>query len=195
MNTSSHKHPAIILAGGQSLRMGGRDKGLIDLGGERMVDRVAARLSVQCQSVLISGPHDYGLGFKCIPDLPDAPAGPAAGLYSILLYFLTQPSAPAGFFTVPVDSPDLPPDLCDRLYAGGQSAIAADKAGLHPVFGWWRLADLQCGFLNMAASERRSLTALAVLCDCRHVMWPGTEHFINLNAPDDLAQYKARDRA
>jgi len=185
-----HTHPTIILAGGQSSRMGIPDKGELDLGGERMVDRVHFRLSSQCDNVLISGPRDYGLGLTFIPDLPDAPGGPLAGLYSVLSYCLKRPEKPLGFFTAPVDSPDVPLDLCERLFDRDRSTIAADDAGHHPVFGWWRVEDVRRAFLVIARSNRRSMTGFAAICNCRYVTWPGKKGFINLNAPDDLAQYR-----
>ena len=37
--------PAIILAGGRATRMGGGDKGLREVGGERLIDRVIGRAS------------------------------------------------------------------------------------------------------------------------------------------------------
>jgi len=44
----------LVLAGGQSRRMGGGDKFLLPLGGRRLVDRVAARLAPQVGALAIS---------------------------------------------------------------------------------------------------------------------------------------------
>lgn len=67
---------ALILAGGQSARMG-QDKALIDWGGETAVSRVASLArSVGAAEVFTVG-RDYGLEF--VPD-PVPGAGPVGGL-------------------------------------------------------------------------------------------------------------------
>ena len=45
---------AVILAGGQSRRMGGIDKGLIDLNGKPLVQHLIDRIAPQVDEVLIS---------------------------------------------------------------------------------------------------------------------------------------------
>ena len=76
--------PAIILAGGRSTRMGGGDKGLREVGGQRLIDRVIARIAPQCGVIALNANGDPArfadLGLPVLPDsLPDHP-GPLAGV-------------------------------------------------------------------------------------------------------------------
>ena len=65
----------LILSGGRSVRMGD-DKALLDWGGRRAIDRVAAiAAAVGAQEIRSVGPGDYGL-----ERVLDARAGPAGAL-------------------------------------------------------------------------------------------------------------------
>jgi len=137
----------VILAGGGGQRMGGVDKGLLELGGRRFIDMVMARAGEQFPDgpppkILISGAHDYGLGVPVINDDKNFPPGPVAGLFSAAQYLYQNALHCKGFFTLPVDGPGFPEDLCARLQIDGVSAVAGDEADIHPVYGWWRLSDL-----------------------------------------------------
>ena len=184
---------AVILAGGQSARMG-TDKAELpwppeEVDGEgqgRLADHIYAKLSVQCEKVLLSGPQNYGLPIAHFADSPNAPKGPAAALYSAL-----DPIGQAeGFFTVPIDAPFFPDDLCARLY-GPQSAIAADPDGLHPVFGWWLRADLKRAFAGVDLTQSLSMRYLAKLCGAREVMWEQDRLFTNINTKENYLRHKA----
>jgi len=177
---------AVILAGGQGVRMGGVDKGLLDVGGEQMVNRIYQRLKPQCDKVLISGSHDYGLGLEVISDIDTGPKGPAAGLYAASQNLCGE----AGFFTVPVDGPNLPEDLLTRLYQVECSSVACDDNGLHPVFAWWRVADLTEAWRALDVSGSISLNYLARLTGAKRVKWVGGETFRNINTPEDLSNFQ-----
>jgi len=178
----------VILAGGQGQRMGGLDKGAIDLNGERMIDCIYRRLGPQCDQVLLSGHTDYGLGCESISDLKVGPKGPAAGLYASWTIF--KATEAQGFFTVPVDGPNLPQDLIARLYCVDSSAIARDDNGLHPAFAWWRLADLGKVWAALDLDTSISLKYLARMTGAKCVNWAGKAMFRNINTPEDLAGYQ-----
>ncbi|WP_410499477.1 cyclic pyranopterin monophosphate synthase MoaC [Chitinibacter sp. S2-10] len=125
---------AVILAGGQARRMGGRDKGLIPLAGKPMVAWMIAAL--QKQSVLVDQifiaanrnlPDYSGFGYTVLRDVyPDHP-GPMAGIHSALL------ASPAeALLVVPCDVPCLPNDLLLKfraaLNATGAPAVVAKTA-------------------------------------------------------------------
>jgi molybdopterin-guanine dinucleotide biosynthesis protein A len=181
---------AVILAGGQGARMGGIDKGALDLGGERMIDWVYGRLKPQCGQVLISGSHDYGLGLEVIPDIETGPKGPAGGLYAI--WHKLKSIKAEGFYTAPIDGPNLPQDLLMRLYHKECSAIARDDNGLHPAFAWWRITDLNVAWIGLDFEGSISLNSLAGLTQAKHAQWAGEAMFKNLNTPDDLKNYRNR---
>lgn len=176
------KPPIIaILAGGHARRMGGQDKAELIWEGERMIDRITARLSGQGQ-IVISGRRDYGLGVPVIADPPQW-QGPAAGLAALAGYAKTQGAD--GFFTVPVDGPNPPPDLVKRL-SGEDCAVAVDAAGqLHPTYAYWRREDI-FAVLEGLQEENPSLKYLAKLTQARAVKWTLETVFININYPEDL---------
>jgi molybdopterin-guanine dinucleotide biosynthesis protein A len=128
----------IVLAGGMGRRMGGIDKGLVELDGRPMVAHVLARLAPQVGAVLINANQNCDryaqFGYPVIADAVGGFAGPLAGLHAGMSEAKT-----ALVVTVPCDSPFLPLDLVARLAA----AIARDDAQLavaqtldqpHPVF-------------------------------------------------------------
>ena len=128
----------IVLAGGMGRRMGGVDKGLVELAGRPMVAHVLARLAPQVGSVLINAnqnPDRYALfGHPVVADAVGGFAGPLAGLHA----GMTEATTPF-VVTVPCDSPFLPTDLVARLGIaivrdGAQIAVARTLDQPHPVF-------------------------------------------------------------
>src|SRR5262245_43823593 len=74
----------VIQAGGKSTRMGGRAKALLELGGRRIIDRVASVMAAVTseQLVVTNTPELYAfLGLPLVPDVfPDH--GSLGGIYS-----------------------------------------------------------------------------------------------------------------
>jgi len=178
----------VILAGGKAMRMG-EDKAELSLGNYRLIDRVYSRVKTQCNEVLVSGNHDYGLGLGIVPDSPSGPRGPVAALYSVMK---ALSKTDEGFFTVPVDGPNLPHDLCERLY-GDRSSLAESLDGLHQTFAWWRLDDLKSAFAQVSLSQSVSLLHISELCRARHIFWPDELLFYNINTPNDLSAYLTKN--
>ena len=94
----------VVQAGGRSVRMGGRPKALLELGGRRIIDRVVHVLRQVTDDLLIvtNTPELYAsLGLPMVPDVfPDG--GSLGGIYSGLL---AAPGEAA--FTVACDMPFL----------------------------------------------------------------------------------------
>ncbi len=180
------KRICVILAGGSSRRMGEADKAEMLLDGMRLIDRVAERLTPQCDEMLISGPQDYGTELGVVADHADGPRGPAAGLHAAAEWMAANNPSAKGFFTVPVDGPFLPDDLTARLGASGQSALAEDDDGIHPTFAYWALDALRAGLLLLSNQPSLSLQALAKSCGALTVSWPASGAFFNINRQEDL---------
>jgi len=128
----------IVLSGGQGRRMGGVDKGLVELGGKPMVAHVLARLAPQVGDVLVNANQNLdryrALGYPVVPDAVGGFAGPLAGLHAGMTRACRD-----YVVTVPCDSPFLPEDLVARLAAaldrqGAQLAVAKTFDQPHPVF-------------------------------------------------------------
>ena len=186
----------ILLAGGQGSRMGGVDKGLVELAGRPMAAHALERLAPQVDALLINAnqnlPAWQAFGHPVFGDDIGGFAGPLAGLHAGLL------RAQHPFVvTAPCDSPFLPADLVERLAAAlhgadAQLAVAKTFGQPHPVFCLCRrdLADHLGAFL--AAGGRKidrwygSLKVVEVAFDDEEAA------FRNVNTRDELAEV-ARD--
>lgn len=120
---------ALVLAGGKSRRMGGRDKGLLPFGEGLLVGHVLAAILPQVGSALISANRNreaYAqFGFPVLADPLEDFQGPLAGFLAGLEAMQT-----AYLLTLPCDGPVIVPDLARRL-ADGLSAADADIAVAH----------------------------------------------------------------
>ncbi|MEJ7667732.1 MAG: molybdenum cofactor guanylyltransferase MobA [Casimicrobiaceae bacterium] len=128
----------IVLAGGMGRRMGGVDKGLVELSGEPMVAHVLRRLLPQVASIVINANQNReryaAFGHPVVADAVGGFAGPLAGLHA----GMSAATTPL-VVTAPCDSPFLPEDLVARLAAArqraaAQLAVAKTFAQPHPVF-------------------------------------------------------------
>ncbi len=181
---------AAILTGGKSRRMG-EDKALLDLGGERLVDRVIARVSPQVDKVCLVGPTDYGTGLAIIADNPEF-RGPLAGIFGALAWIEAHHADVEGFLTAPVDAPNCPHDLYAKLTAMPGSAMAADAERIHPTFAYWQCAELAKARDGVDASG--SLHSLAEAVGAWPVAWPTSEPFLNLNTPEEAQAFLAQEK-
>lgn len=183
----------VILAGGQSTRMG-TDKAVMEFEGQRLIDRVIDRFSTKVGWMMLSGRDDYGTGLAVISDDPDAPGGPVGGIFSVAARL--QAMGIDGFVTVPVDAPFAPPDLIERLSASGGCAVAEDCRRMHPTFAYWRCAIVNAVRSTHDHAERApSLRWLARQCGADMVTWPDDQLFMNINRPEDLAAAAAIKKA
>ena len=178
--------PSVILAGGKSSRMNGEDKAQILVHSDRLIDIVYAKVRAQADDVRISGRQNYGLKAGVIPDLPDGSNGPSAALYACHNYLTGKA---LGFFTVPVDGPDFPQNLFERLFSLNHSSVASDGQRLHPVYAWWRIVDLEKFWFNHSTDNTYALKFIAKACDSVPVIWENSEGFSNINTPEDLDNY------
>lgn len=163
-----------ILAGGQARRFGS-DKAQALYEGARLIDRVAAALAAQCESVIVCGREEPG--FACLPDWPEAGLGPLGGLAAALRH-----AAERGFghvLSAGVDVPDLPHDLAAKL-AGEGAAIVESQ----PVVGLWPVADLPA-LETFLSGGGRSLYRFADAINARQIALPAP--LMNVNRPEDLA--------
>ncbi len=88
--TLSPEVTGVVLAGGQSRRMG-QNKALMPLGGERLVDRVVGALRESCSELLMvtNSPEVYAdIGIRMVGDVwPDK--GSLGGIYSAIYHAAT----------------------------------------------------------------------------------------------------------
>ena len=181
----------IVLAGGMGRRMGGVDKGLVELDGKPMVAHVLARLVPQVGAVVVNANQNlerYAVfGYPVVSDDVGGFAGPLAGLHAGMLRATTR-----YVVTCPCDSPFLPLDLVARLLAGlrrgdASLAVARTFAQPHPVFALVRRDVL--GHLGgfLAAGGRKIDAWYATLPVTEVPFDDEADAFRNINTVDELA--------
>jgi molybdenum cofactor guanylyltransferase len=184
-----------IIAGGQSTRMGGREKSFIPLDGASLLQRTLSRLRFQVDDVIINANGD-ALRFAktqitVVEDVLTDIGTPLAGLHAALYY-----GANHGFeavVTIPSDAPFLPLDLVERLLDGGQvtgAAIARSGGRDHYLTGIWTTAMAK-SLGNLIESEGLvRVQDFVTKAEAERVVWAAIPHdpFFNINTPEDLAE-------
>ncbi|TCP27588.1 molybdenum cofactor guanylyltransferase MobA [Rhodovulum adriaticum] len=198
--TETPSCPGVVLAGGRSSRMGGRDKALLPLGADRMIDHVLMRLVPQCSAVALnrnggSAPL-AGLGLQFLSDPFPGYPGPLAGILSAMEWAAGQGASHV--VTVAVDTPFFPGNLVARLWAsktdtsGPVLASCPDEAGvsrLHPAFGLWP-ASLRADARKALIDGKRKVRQWAKGLDPAIAEFDRLSYdpFLNVNTPQDLAR-------
>jgi molybdenum cofactor guanylyltransferase len=188
---------AVILAGGRGSRMGGVDKGLIELNGKPLIEHVLAAIADQVGAVVINANRhqaEYAAyGYPVIADSLADYQGPLAGFLAAM-----QSVQTADIISVPCDGPLLSDDLVERLYAARQReaaeiAVAHDGHRLQPVYALIpvRLRDSLQAYLDGGDRKidlwyAQHRMALADFSDV-----PVT--FLNVNTPEERDKLQAGD--
>jgi molybdenum cofactor guanylyltransferase len=185
----------VIIAGGQSARMGGREKALLSLGGVTLIERVASRIGFQVDETVINANGDpqrfAGLGHVVIADLMPDIGTPLAGLHAALSF-----GADDGYdavLTVPSDCPLLPLDLVSRLQQAGEitgAAHARSGGQDHYLTGLWTTAMAKPLERLIREHDLRRVQDFAAKAKAEKVVWAALPHdpFFNINTPEDLAE-------
>jgi molybdenum cofactor guanylyltransferase len=195
----------VILAGGQSRRMGGGDKGLLDLGGRPMLAHVIERLGPQAGRMVINANGDPArfsrLGLPVVADTVTGFAGPLAGVLAGMRWSAANAPAARWIVTAAGDAPMLPVDLVSRLAgaaAGRANAIVLARSGgeLHPVIGLWPVAlaadledQLRSGVRKVLDWTDRHGTVVADF-PMLHVGGVEIDPFFNANTPAELDELR-----
>ncbi|EPC3542532.1 molybdenum cofactor guanylyltransferase MobA [Aeromonas hydrophila] len=185
---------AVVLAGGRATRMGGADKGWVELAGRPLIDHVLERLRPQVDEILINANRSQARYQALAPvigdDNPDY-LGPLAGMQAGL-----AAARHDWVLFVPCDGPALPRDLMARfrtaLTPATELVVAHDGDWLQPVVALLHKSLLPSLSAALTEGERKIDIWFA-----RHQMAVVSfadqpDAFINLNSPDELAAYEAR---
>ncbi|EDP60082.1 molybdenum cofactor guanylyltransferase MobA [Vibrio sp. AND4] len=181
----------VILAGGQASRMGGKDKGLIELNQTPLIQHVINRLSPQTPRILINANRNQDVysafGFVFSDEFKDFP-GPMGGIHAGLIHAKTDW---VGF--VPCDSPQINTDLverfCQAVRDDSDILVAHDGGHQQPVFTLYhkRVLPKLTAFLERGD---RKIVLLYKECNTRYVDFSDSPNcFVNLNTPEELAQF------
>jgi molybdenum cofactor guanylyltransferase len=182
-----------IIAGGQSSRMGGREKAFLTLAGKPILAHVIARIGPQVDQLVINAngnPARFSeFSLEVVPDALTSLTTPLAGLHAALQF--TKSVDAEVLVTVPSDTPFLPFDLVARLLektGTNGAAIAASGGQEHYIIGAWKtelLDDLESA---IARDNLFRVKDWAQRVAAHKVEWPVEPHdpFFNVNAPENF---------
>jgi len=183
---TTHSISCIILAGGESKRMNGNDKGLIDFKGQPLISYVIKALQNQVDDFVISAnrniEHYQQFSANVIPDNSQM-HGPLSGIAAAL------PSCKhEHVLIIPCDMPYLPNDLVDKLtvnFEHSDIAIIEVLQRFQLVFLMDR--SLLTSVQEHLASGKHKLMQWVTTCshttvDCSE----SVESFRNINSVQDL---------
>ncbi len=189
----------VLLAGGQSRRMGGGDKSLNDLAGRPLLSHVVKRALPQVDTLILNANGDPArFGEYSLPVVADTVAGfvgPLAGVLTGQEWARDNAPDAKWVVTMATDTPFFPADLVTRFKAAikensADMVMATSGGNRHPVFGMWPV--------ELADDLRHALTIDGV----RKVLhWTDRfnlvqvdfsahpyDPFFNVNRPQDLQQ-------
>jgi molybdopterin-guanine dinucleotide biosynthesis protein A len=180
------KPAAAILAGGRGLRLGGVDKPLLRVGGQRIIDIQLAVLRPLVGEIVISANSDAyaGLGLPVIGD-EQVGQGPLAGLLAVL-----EAVSAEVVLVVAGDMPALAPAPLELLLAARDADVVCPRIGgrPEPLCARYRRALAPTIRARLAVGERALHTLLAAV-DTLYLdetCFADLGFLRNLNTPEDL---------
>jgi len=183
---------AVIIAGGQSRRMGERDKAFAEIHGRPLIHWVIARLYPQVGKIFVAAsPKDplyQSLGLELLGD----PVGPNYGPLAGVLAGLERAATPY-VLTAPCDTPFLPQSLVARLFerlqaTGARAVTASDGTRLH---GTISLIDrrLAAGLRGYLLEDGRQVRGWLKDVGTQAVDFSSeADAFLNINTGNDIVR-------
>lgn len=187
----------LLLAGGQSRRMGGGDKALRPLGDKTLLEHVIERMRPQASALVLNANGDPArfarFGLPVVADSVADFAGPLAGILAGLDWAAEHRPDCAMVASVATDAPFLPSDLVTSLIAGLRAASAelacAGSGGQpHPVIGLWPVRlreELRVAVVDEGIRKVDVWTGRYRLATVDFPISP-VDPFFNANRPEDL---------
>ena len=186
---SQQQVSAVILAGGMGRRMGGQDKGQLELNGRPLIEHVLETIQPQVKTILINANRhqvEYArYGYPVVPDLLQGYQGPLAG-FATGMRAATTPY----IVTLPCDGPFSPPDLVARLAAALEKehadiAVAHDGERLQPVYALLPIS-LSASLESFLATGERKIDLWYAQHKIARVDFSDVaKTFRNINTPQD----------
>lgn len=202
----------VLLAGGQSRRMGGGDKCLLEIGGQSLLRRIAGTAATQVGPLVLNTNSDPalfdGYGLPVVADAVDGFAGPLAGVLTGLEWAAANAPECDWVASFACDAPFAPRNMVARMLttigsAGADMACASSGGRDHPVFALWPVrlaAALRTAVVDEGVRKVDVWTARYRLARVEFAPDSGTargDPFFNINRPEDAetaADLLAADR-
>lgn len=180
----------MILAGGKARRMGGQDKGLVELNGQAMIQYVLDVLKPQVNQILINANRNVSeykkFGYPVVSDQLEDFQGPLAGIAASMEVAQTK-----YICTCPCDGPLIAKDLVSRLFSevnknnDTKIAVAHDGNRLQPVYALID-CELLANLIDYLTSGERKIDRWYTQHNFKAVDFSDRQEcFININTPED----------
>lgn len=191
--------PGVLLAGGLARRMGGGDKPMRTIGGRTILERVIARLKLQCDGLILNANGDparfAAFGLPVVPDTVQEFPGPLAGILAALDWTAANRPDVGWIVSAAADCPFLPRDLVARLQQAriaenAELAVAASGGQSHPVIGLWGVSLREKLRHALVVEDIRKIDRWTARYKLATVTWPTEpiDPFFNANTMDDIAE-------
>ena len=187
---------AVILAGGQGRRMGGEDKGLLEIDGRSLAAILIEQLERQGVDIVINANRNHEryrqFGYPVISDQLQDYQGPLAGFASAMTAVDS-----AWILTLPCDGPLLADDYVARFIEACEREqapvlVADDGERLQPVHALIR-TDLLPSLNRFLDSGDRKIDRWYAQHDFARVDFSDcADMFRNINTPDDRASLQGK---
>ncbi len=184
---------AIIMAGGQSRRMG-IDKSMMSIKGQSIIEVICEQLRGSFDEILISANQVDKfafLGFKVVPDkVPER--GPLMGIASAL-----EASSNEYNFIVACDIPKINLSCVNKMFTEafeGRADIVVPVTGkekYEPLFAIYRKSTLEV-INKMLSSGKNKITDIFTLCTVKYIEMNDADWLINLNTIADYEKFQKK---
>jgi len=176
----------VLLAGGQSRRMG-EHKALLDVNGRSLLDNLVQSLTEYgCLDIIVAGepePSLYGARYNVVEDAYKF-EGPVAGIHAGL-----KAAKNDAVLVLPCDILAAPKSAIARLLtafnACEHSVCARDSKRLQPLFAIYKRSDFQIAEQVLQQGQRRMIALIDAagveVIDCSDL----TDAFENINTPQE----------
>ncbi len=187
---------AVVLAGGLARRMGGTDKGLVELAGRPMISYAVSVVEQVTTRIVINANRNAtlyaALGYEVVPDALDGHLGPLAGLSAAM-----QALDSDLVFMCPCDSPFMSAELIQRLAASFDHgdidiAVAFGADRMQPVFAVVR-SSLKNSLDHFLAQGERKIDKWYAQHRVKEVVCDDLgDAFLNINTEEQRISAQAR---
>ncbi len=192
MSIATQDISAVILAGGRSTRMGGKNKGLLPFRGRPMIQHVIDRIRPQVDTILISANQDLdaykGFGYSVVTDQTADYSGPLAGMLAALSVMQTE-----WLVSVPCDVPFIGADFVARLANDDKALLRVAHDGERQQSACCLMhRDIRDALEQYLQSGQHALYRFHAEQQALAVDFSNqADMFININTPSELNEREA----
>jgi len=185
---------AIILAGGQSKRLG-KDKAIVPIHGKAMIEHIYDQLLARFAQVIISTGKDSSYNFLDARLVTDeiSGRGPLQGIASALKACEYETN-----FVTGCDIPEIDMSILNQMfrYAGDNYDAIVPRSARErpePLFALYKKRILPIIEKSLCAGERRIINALRG-CKVKYLDLKDDHKLININTMDDYLNFLKREK-